>query len=177
MIYSVAFGCAGPAATTQTIRRSPSGQYQIRPPAVTSYCHCSSVRLPIWRLPNWPRSRCCRAGFSGCAGRSVSTTHASHVLARATRQSSSHPFAAADVAKRASQPSGRDGRRASPATVRPRPAPEPARSLRRAAGPARRRVLGPYGSRRWPSTRREPAPGPPTGPTRQTPGRHGRSRW
>jgi Acyl-CoA dehydrogenase, C-terminal domain len=37
--YSVTFGRAGLAATTQTIRRSGSGQYQIRPAAVTSYCH------------------------------------------------------------------------------------------------------------------------------------------
>ncbi|MGH3801745.1 MAG: hypothetical protein ACRDTD_16755 [Pseudonocardiaceae bacterium] len=33
-------------------------QYQIRPPDVTSYCHCSSVRPNILRLPSCPRSFC-----------------------------------------------------------------------------------------------------------------------
>jgi hypothetical protein len=39
----------------------------------------------------------------------VNTIQASHVLARATRHSSSQPFAASDVANRASHPSGRAG--------------------------------------------------------------------
>src|SRR6185295_15640480 len=44
---------AGPAATTQTIRRSGSGQYQIRPAAVTSYCHWSTTSTdPIPLTPH-----------------------------------------------------------------------------------------------------------------------------
>lgn len=107
--YSVNFGWAILATTTQVIRLSGSGQYQIRPAEVTSYCHCSSSLPDISLLPSCPRSRCWRDGFSGVVGRSVRTTHASHVFDRAARQSSSQPLAASDVAKRASQPPGRPG--------------------------------------------------------------------
>jgi hypothetical protein len=44
--HSVRVGCAGLAATSHTIRRPGSGRYQIRPPAVTSYCHWSSTWPP-----------------------------------------------------------------------------------------------------------------------------------
>lgn len=54
------------------------------------------------RVASRPRSRCWRAGFCGLVGRSVSTIQASQVFGRATRQSSSQPFAASVVAKRAS---------------------------------------------------------------------------
>lgn len=107
--YSESFGWAILATTTQVIRLSGSGQYQIRPAEVISYCHCSSNLPDISRLRSCPRSRCWREGFSGVVGRSVRTTHASHVFDRAARQSSSQPLAASDVAKRASQPPGRPG--------------------------------------------------------------------
>jgi hypothetical protein len=107
--HSVAFGWLGLAATTHTTCRCSSGQYQTRPPAVTSYCHWSKIRPLISRVASRPRSRCWRAGFSGRVGRSVSTIHASQVLPRATRQSSSQPFAASEVANRASHPPGRAG--------------------------------------------------------------------
>ncbi|WP_154814336.1 hypothetical protein [Actinophytocola xinjiangensis] len=77
---SVAFGWAGLASTTQTMCRSGSGQYQIRPPAVTSYCHCSRSRPWISRVPSVPRRRLCREGFCGVHGRSVRTTQASQVF-------------------------------------------------------------------------------------------------
>jgi len=83
LCYSVPFGCEVLADTTQTIRFAGSGQYQIRPPDVTSYCHCSNEHPPILWLANCPRSRCCRVLFSGCVGRSVRITQASHVLERA----------------------------------------------------------------------------------------------
>ncbi len=40
---SVAFGWPQPAQTIQTVRVESSGQYQTRPPPVTSYCHCCSL--------------------------------------------------------------------------------------------------------------------------------------
>jgi Formyl transferase, C-terminal domain len=52
--YSVAFGCDGLAATTHATRLSWSGQYQIRPPAVTSCWDCSNVRPPNPRCPAAP---------------------------------------------------------------------------------------------------------------------------
>lgn len=46
------------AATTQVIRLDGSGQHQIRPPDVTSYCHCSSLQPKTLLLPSCPRSFC-----------------------------------------------------------------------------------------------------------------------
>lgn len=37
--YSVAFGWPVPAALIHKVRRAVSTRYQMRPPAVTSYCH------------------------------------------------------------------------------------------------------------------------------------------
>jgi hypothetical protein len=67
--------------------RSVAGgrQYQIRPPAVTSYRHCGRSQPPIVRVASGPRRRCWRAGFSGAVGRSVGTIHACHVFGRDTR--------------------------------------------------------------------------------------------
>jgi hypothetical protein len=44
--HSVFSGCAVPAYFNHNVRRSTSIRYQIRLPAVTSYCHCS-ISLPL----------------------------------------------------------------------------------------------------------------------------------
>ena len=52
--HSVCFGWAGPACFSHNVRRSTSTRYQIRPPAVTSYCHCSissPLCIPVASLP------------------------------------------------------------------------------------------------------------------------------
>jgi len=62
-------GCPTPAYVMSTIIFSGSGQYQIRPPPVTSYCHCSRSRPPIVLVAR--SSRNCavprRRGYTGAS--------------------------------------------------------------------------------------------------------------
>ncbi len=101
--HSVAFGCPTLASVIHTVRRSSSMQYQIRPPAVTSYCHCS-ISLPLTaRVPSELFRRCCRV--STRRGSAVRRSHATRAFADAAEQICSQPDAASLVANRKSQPS------------------------------------------------------------------------
>ena len=44
--HSVGLGCLVLAYLSHSVRSSVSTKYQIRPPAVTSYCHCS-ISTPL----------------------------------------------------------------------------------------------------------------------------------
>ena len=63
--YSVALGWLGDAAVIHTTRVCLSGQYQTRPPRVTSYCHWGSFRDRTIRVDRAPFKRCCRRGLLG----------------------------------------------------------------------------------------------------------------
>jgi hypothetical protein len=105
--YSVAFGCPTLASVIQTVARSSSMQYQIRPPAVTSYCHCSISTPFIDREPSEPLSGCWRE--SRCRGSPVIRSHAVRALAGAAEQICSQPLTASLVENRKSQPPGAGG--------------------------------------------------------------------
>ena len=105
--YSVVFGWPTCASVIQTVLRSSSMQYQMRPPAVTSYCHCSSSSPFTVREPRDPFSGCWR--LSRCLGSVVIRSHATRALAGAAEQTWSHPLTASLVAYRNSQPPGAGG--------------------------------------------------------------------
>ena len=101
--HSVAFGCPTLASVIHTVRRSSSMQYQIRPPAVTSYCHCS-MSLPLTaRVPSELFRRC--FVVSTRRGSAVMRSQATRAFADAAEQICSQPLTASQVANRKSQPS------------------------------------------------------------------------
>ena len=105
--YSVALGWPGWAAVIHTVRLGSSMQYQILPPAVTSYCHCS-ISVPF-------TTRRARASLRGCCrlprfrGSAVMDSHAARALPGAAAPICAQPLAASDVAYRKSQPPGAGG--------------------------------------------------------------------
>src|SRR5680860_388562 len=101
-LYSVALGCPTLASVIHTVARSSSMQYQMRPPAVTSYCHCS-ISTPFTILePSEPLRGCCRE--SRWRGSAVIRSHAVRALPEAAEQICPHPLTASFVANRKSQP-------------------------------------------------------------------------
>jgi hypothetical protein len=87
---------------SQTVLRSSSMQYQRRPPAVTSYCHCSIVWPDTSRVLRLPRSGCCRSDLA--LGFSVNLSQATREFAEAAEQTCSQPSTAALVPYRKSHP-------------------------------------------------------------------------
>lgn len=92
---------------THRVRLASSMQYQMRPPDVTSNCHCS-ISMPFTeRLASRPWSGFWRV--SRRRGSPVIRSHALRALLGAAEEISSQPFAASLLAKRQSQPSARGG--------------------------------------------------------------------
>ena len=90
--YSVAFGWPTCASVIHTVLVLSSMQYQIRPPAVISYCHCS-ISVPFTdRRPSEPLSGCWR--WSGRRGSWVVLSEAVRVFVGAAAQICSHPLTA-----------------------------------------------------------------------------------
>jgi hypothetical protein len=116
---SVARGCPTPAYVMCTIIFSGLGQYQIRPPPVTSYCHCSNSLPLMVRVARSSLSWAWRAGFERSRGARVSASQAVRVAPRACLQRSSQPSAAsASWKKRAHSPSRGGGLRGRPSLSR-----------------------------------------------------------
>jgi hypothetical protein len=74
---SVALGWPAVAFVMNTMRRLSSGQYQILPAPVTSYCHCSSTLPLTVRAPRSLLNLCCLAGLVLSRGSCDKASHAS----------------------------------------------------------------------------------------------------
>jgi hypothetical protein len=88
---------------SHTVLRASSMQYQSRPPAVTSYCHCSIDFPLIARALRLPLSGCWRS--LRCRGSPVMLSQAARAFAGAAEHTLSHPVIASLEAYLKSQPS------------------------------------------------------------------------
>ena len=105
--YSVALEWPAWPAVIHSVRLRSSMQYQILPPAVTSYCHCSiSVPFTTRRARSSLRGCCRLPRFRGSA---VMDSHATRALPGAAALICAQPLTASDVAYRKSQPPGTGG--------------------------------------------------------------------
>jgi hypothetical protein len=108
-VQSVWLGWPVLALVMNTTRRASSGQYQIRPAPVTSYCHCSSTFPLMARVPRSLLNLCCLLGLVLSRGSRDRASHASRTGPGACRHSSSHPVAASDSPNRSSHSPPRAG--------------------------------------------------------------------